>query len=368
MLGQLLGRQICPEPDECFAETAPTENLDAPPVEPGCEEWGEGFRCDTTSFIGKLNWLFRSITCAIKSLKTQTDNNTTRITVLENAVRLVDVFINQATNELVEVYSDGSTESNDLNPYLDNTDTDTNTQAANLTQTPGPGANQVTISWDVIDVANGGAVIGNESTIINVGGNVVDTNTFISAINGDTNGGNVGFNAARVLPIQRSDGQTWNVQLPPSSQMLANPVRILNVAQDRSAGTYDSGNVTINLNALGGVTVPAGAVAAIIRCGSSVSGQNNTGGGVASLFAYGHIEVARTAAQLNGGNFFSPMAVVTQATYVDTNLIGSDNDDTNDVIVPLNGSSIAYRAKSRFNDTFGIDVGVSRISVIGFIF
>lgn len=368
MLGQLLGRQVCPEPDECFAETSPAENTTAPPVEPGCEEWGEGFKCDTTSFIGKLNWLFRSITCAIKSLKTQADNNTTRITILENARRLVDIRIEPTTNELIEVYSDGSTEVNDLTPYLDNIDTDSNTQLSNPSQVAGPGADEVTVTWQVIDVANGNAVIGTESVVIPVGGNTVDTNTFISAINGDTNGGNVGFNSARVLPIQRSDSQTWNVQLPPSSQILPVPRRILNVTQARSDGTFDSGNISINLNAVAGVTVPAGAVAAIVRCGSSVSGQDTPGLGVASLFAFGHIEVASTVAQLNGGNFFSPMSVVTQATYVDTNLIQSDNDDTAEVIVPLNGTSIAYRAKVRYNNNLGIDSGTARISIVGFIF
>jgi len=154
---------------------------------------------------------------------------------------------------------------------------------------------------------------------------------------------------------------------PASVTMLDTPVRILNVAQARADGTYDSGNTTVNLNSLSGVSVPTGAKAAIIRANSGISGQNDSGGTIASLFAYCHIEIARTSALLNGGNFFSGQAVPTQITYVDTNLQHNDNDDSAEAMVGLNGTSFAYRAKCRFNDNFGTDTGIARLTLVGFI-
>jgi len=154
---------------------------------------------------------------------------------------------------------------------------------------------------------------------------------------------------------------------PASVTMLDTPIRLLNVAQERSAGTFDSGNVTVNLANVSGVTVPNNAKAAIIRANSGISGQNDSGGTIASLFAHCHIEIARTAALLNGGNFFSGQAVTTQITYVDTNLQHNDNDDSTEAMVGLNGTSFAYRAKCRFNDNFGTDTGIARLSLVGFI-
>lgn len=154
---------------------------------------------------------------------------------------------------------------------------------------------------------------------------------------------------------------------PASVTMLDTPVRILNVAQARADGTFDSGNTTVNLNSLAGVTVPTGAKAAIVRCSSGNSGQDTRGGPISSLFVHCHIEIARTAALLNGGNFFSGQAVPTQVTYTDSNELDGDNDNCNDAMVGLNGTSFAYRAKCRFNDTFGIDTGIARISLVGFI-
>lgn len=145
------------------------------------------------------------------------------------------------------------------------------------------------------------------------------------------------------------------------------PVEILNVGRFRADGSFNSGAVTVDLAALPGVTVPAGAKAAILRCGSSCSGQDQPGLGIASLFAHCHIEVASVQGNLNGGNFFSPVSVPTQVTYVDTNIIQGDNDDTNDAIVGLNGTSIAYAAQVRFNDTLGLDFGVARIYLVGFL-
>lgn len=312
--------------DECFAYNA--ANIE----QPSCEDWENGFQdCEgkpTVNLIGKLNWLFNRIICAFKDVYVCLDDLKARVTVIEGWRRLVDISFNPATGIVTETYSDGSTETNNLSVFFDDTtipDTDTDTRIDNVNiSAPNANGDQV-VSWQVINVVTGAVISTAQYT------------------------------------IQGS---------PPasaSSQVLPVPVRILNIARNRADGTFDSGNVSVNLNALAGVTVPAGATAAIVRCASSVSGQDQAGLGVASLFAYGHIEVAGTVGNLNGGNFFSPHAVVTQATYVDTNLIQSDNDDTNEVIVPLNGTSIAYRAKCRFDNTLGLDVGFARISIVGFI-
>ena len=153
-----------------------------------------------------------------------------------------------------------------------------------------------------------------------------------------------------------------------SATLFDTPPTVLNISRNRADGTYDSGVITLDLSTLAGVTIPANAGAAIVRCSSGVNGQDTSGGGTPSLFSYAHIEVATTAAQINGGNFFTSNQVPTLATYVDTNLQHCDNDMTNDVIVALDGgTSIAYSAKVRFDDTFGIDNGIARIRLIGFL-
>ncbi len=74
-LSDLLGRvSDCIEPadeNNCFAN--PSDNAQ----EPDCDEWANGFVCNTPNILKKINWMFRSLTCAIRSFDS-------RVTDLEN--------------------------------------------------------------------------------------------------------------------------------------------------------------------------------------------------------------------------------------------------------------------------------------------
>lgn len=148
---------------------------------------------------------------------------------------------------------------------------------------------------------------------------------------------------------------------------LDTPVEILNKQQDRNQGTWDSGSVTFDLEALPGVDVPSGAVGAVLRCANSISGNESPG----DAFAWLHISIAKNTGLLDTGNYTSPLEVPTLVTYVDTNLGFNDNDSTNDASIAIERSgaaaNIAYRAKIRYADALGVDMGFARIYLVGFI-
>lgn len=71
-LKDLLARETCQDPcgpdgvtdDSCFSSNQPV-NVEAPT----CKEWNTGFFENTPNLIGKINWFFNSITCALNSLE-----------------------------------------------------------------------------------------------------------------------------------------------------------------------------------------------------------------------------------------------------------------------------------------------------------
>ena len=148
---------------------------------------------------------------------------------------------------------------------------------------------------------------------------------------------------------------------------LDTPVEILNKQQDRSAGTWDSGSITVDLEALPGVSVPSGAVGAILRCANGINGNEDPG----DAFAWLHISAAKNTGLLDTGGYESVLEAPTLVTYVDTNLTKSDNDSTNDANIAIdrvgNAVNIAYRAKIRYADSLGTDTGFARIYLVGFI-
>ena len=148
---------------------------------------------------------------------------------------------------------------------------------------------------------------------------------------------------------------------------LDTPVEILNKQQDRDQGTWDSGNITVDLEALPGVTVPSKAVGAILRFATSISGNEAAG----DKFAWLHISAAKNIGLLDTGGYESALEAPTLVTYVDTNLGFNDNDDTNDASIAIerSGSAVnfAYRAKIRYADALGVDTGYARIYLVGFI-
>lgn len=152
-------------------------------------------------------------------------------------------------------------------------------------------------------------------------------------------------------------------------QFLPNPVTIFRIIRTLLQGTFDTGNINLNLNSLIGVTVPAGATGVLLQSACSVSGdQLQIGQSIAGEFA--QIEVASTVGQLNGGNFSDPTQAPTLVTYADTNLGGNDNDNTSYPMIELNGgTNIAYRGKLIFQNLgFGLTTSTMSLRVIGFTF
>lgn len=66
----IFGGPGCVEQIDCFAEQGNQ-------VEPECNEISQGFDCESKNILGKINWLFNKITCAIKNISE-------RISVLES--------------------------------------------------------------------------------------------------------------------------------------------------------------------------------------------------------------------------------------------------------------------------------------------
>lgn len=116
-------------------------------VSPTCEEWQTGLTCESRNVLGKLNWFFNRITRCLNDL-------ILRISALEGRVYLVDVIVNE--NTIIEVYSDDSTQVNDVSFYSSDLDTDTRLSNPRVTDPDNDGNSNIT--WDIIDAL--GNVIG----------------------------------------------------------------------------------------------------------------------------------------------------------------------------------------------------------------
>ena len=191
---------------------------------------------------------------------------------------------------------------------------------------------------------------------------------YLERINNDTNGGVVNANGSRQFVFRMSDNTEWTLQLPaegaqaPGASYLANPVTIIDIAQSKTGGNYDSGNVNLNLNTLPGVTVPSGATGCILQTATSISGdQLNVGQTVSGGFVW--VQVGGT---LSGSNVFDPTALLNMSSYVDTNMGGNDNDNTSYPLVRLSGSTLAYRARVRWDSFVGLDTAFISIRLVGF--
>ena len=185
---------------------------------------------------------------------------------------------------------------------------------------------------------------------------------------------NEGSNA--LAPIYKAgdnitiDNSTGEISSSGGLEILDTPVTVLSFTRTRTAGDYDSTNVTLDLDTLSGVTVPPGAKGVILQTAVGINGYQESpgtsGGGVGGAFV--HIEAAKTAGLLNGGDLTNSGQVPTLVGYVDTNLGANDNDSTSYPIIPLNDTSIAYRAKARWDGTFtGTDNAFITIRVVGFL-
>jgi len=174
------------------------------------------------------------------------------------------------------------------------------------------------------------------------------------------------FKAGENINVDDSTGEISAIlpQVDERALVFQVPRTLLSVSAFRSDGNFDTGSVTLDLNALADVSVPLFATAAILRVGVSVNGQNNPGSDPEGRAS---IEAASAASLLNGGVLGAVQQVPSHVAYADTNAFASDNDDTNDAIVAMSGSSISYRARASWNNTDGLDEAVLRIRLVGFI-
>ncbi|MFQ3247916.1 MAG: hypothetical protein ACI9SP_004575 [Arenicella sp.] len=199
----------------------------------------------------------------------------------------------------------------------------------------------------------------------------IPASIFLKDINGDSDGGNVAANPSRQFILGMNNGVQWTLQLPsesaqtPGVQYLNNPVDILNVSQAKGSGNFDTGNVNLNLNAISGVTVPSGATGVILQTATSVSGNNDRIGQANSATA--GFAWIQAGGSLSAVNFSSAGQVSNLVSYVDTDLGGSDNDNTSYPLVRLNGTNLPYRARVYWGSDFtGTDAGFLRIRLVGF--
>jgi len=190
-----------------------------------------------------------------------------------------------------------------------------------------------------------------------------DTNTFLNAINGKANGAVNVTTANNQLTFSLSNGRNWTVNLPDVGiSMLNTPADILNVAQPATAN-YDSGNVNLNLNLISGVTVPAGAQGVILQAATSISGdQLRVGQNIDGGFVW-----IQAGGALSSANSFSPATAANVVSYVDTNLGGNDNDSTSYPMVKINGTTLPYRARARWDGFNGLDTAYLRMRLVGFV-
>jgi len=202
--------------------------------------------------------------------------------------------------------------------------------------------------------------------------NFVNTNTFISSINGDSNGGPVNVNANNQIVIARSDGRTWTINLPeapeprPAMDYFTTPVTILNVSQTKAAGNFDTGNVNLNLNSLSGVTVPSGATGVVIQAATGINGNQERPGESSSVTdGFAWIQAGGTLSNINATTVAQ---IPNMVSYVDTNLGANDNDDTSYPMIKLNGNNLAYRARVRWANTNGVDTARLVIRLVAFTF
>lgn len=140
--------------DNCPTSTTNKPMADGSPeiTQPSCSEWQLGLGCESRNFIGKLNWLFNKITACLFDL-------TSRVVALENKVVLVDLqFVGDS--QIIEVYSDGSTEVNDVSAYSSDIDTDTRLTNPRISDPDNDGNPNIT--WDIVD-ASTNQIIGIET-------------------------------------------------------------------------------------------------------------------------------------------------------------------------------------------------------------
>lgn len=196
----------------------------------------------------------------------------------------------------------------------------------------------------------------------------IDTNTFLTSVNGNATGGIVQPDSNNRFNFRLSNGRNWTLQLPEQQaiQHLNNPINILVHSQDRSSGNFDTGNVNLNLNSLSGVTVPQGAKGVILQAATSVSGnQSQIAQSNGSTLAFAWILAGGT---LSSANFTRVAQVSNMVSYADTNLGGDDNDNTSYPSVRINGTNLQYRAKVIFSNTSGVDTGVIVLRLVAFTF
>ena len=200
------------------------------------------------------------------------------------------------------------------------------------------------------------------------------TEPTIKSINGDTNGGTVNVDSLRRFSIATNGGPTWTLQLPaetpqepqkPAFVYLTNPVDILNRAQTKASGNFDTGTVNLNLNSLSGVTVPSGATGVILQTCCGVSGnQSRIGESNSATFGYSWIQAGGVP---SSATFTHVGQASNLVNYVDTNLGGGDNDCTNYANVRISGTTLAYRGRIYWGSNFtGVDTGYCIIRLVGF--
>ena len=195
---------------------------------------------------------------------------------------------------------------------------------------------------------------------------------YLDEINGDGNGGIIQVNGNRRFVLTMSDNTEWELQLPaeaaqePAFEFLSTPKDIINVTQNRTDGSYDTGNVNLNLNTLSGVTVPAGATGVMLQTGVSVSGvQEQPGASNSTTSSFAWILAGGT---LTGSDMYTTNARNNLVCYVDTNLGANDNDNVSYPIVKLSGTTLAYRARIKYPTSSGTEHAVAVIRLLGFTF
>lgn len=112
------GNNIGPAPDsacDSYAIDADGSNKEPGAAQLSCEDITKGFHCKATNFLGKLNAWIKGLLCWLS-------NHENRITNLEGLRRLIDIEHDPINNRIIEHYSDGTTEFNDLSQYIDDTD------------------------------------------------------------------------------------------------------------------------------------------------------------------------------------------------------------------------------------------------------
>lgn len=160
-LSDLLNRgDDCGKPDQCFAENGTiSNNPKSPLTEPTCDEFDRGFACDSKNLLGKLNWWFNRLSCAIKGI----DN---RISQLESAEQLIDIQVTgpdgNGNYTITEIYKNQAPQ---VSTITDTADTDT--ALANPVTNDFDGDGKPNVTWDVIKVLDG-SVIGSYTYEIDV--------------------------------------------------------------------------------------------------------------------------------------------------------------------------------------------------------